>query len=342
MRQVVSKIEPFDPHRVRPLKGQPRVRFRGIRELADSILEIGQTNLGKVILINGDPDFDAILVDGERRLEACKLAGVLFEAVVVENLGDDDQIFTLSFASNFGKQPHDCLEIATSLGRLRKMGKSQKQMATICSASTAWVSQHLAILDLDPDVQKFLIPVEPSNTQAVPSANGDGDTDHDEQPARVTLPLSLVPLLIKLPAKVQKQVMRQIISKGMSLLAAQRLIMKKLHQHGIHVEHTHRIRRMKPISDVIKLVDQRLGIYLDLVTNKQFGIVLEKMSPRDKQRLVESINNVNDHLSEIADAVEIDLKAKSTKGPLVKVPPSRQVAPPIKKPVEQRHHRTVW
>ncbi len=100
--------------------------------------------------------------------------------------------------------------------------------------------------------------------------------------------------------------------------------MNSLQQHGISVEHTKRIRRMTPIDRIITQVDHRIGIYLDLLKSAQFGIVLEKMSPREKQILITQINGVTDHLSAIADAVEIDLghaKAKSAvpKNPLVMV-----------------------
>ena len=88
--------------RVRPLPGQPRKRFGGIRELAASIVEIGQATPGIVTLVTDDPAFDAQLVDGERRLRACRLAGRPFRAEVRED-GDDESIFAASFAANFGR-----------------------------------------------------------------------------------------------------------------------------------------------------------------------------------------------------------------------------------------------
>lgn len=340
MGRIVSNVQEFDPTRIKPLKGQPRSRFRGIRELADSITEIGQTNPGKVILLDNHPNFDAMLVDGERRLAACKLAGRPFTAMVVGNPGSDDEIFTLSFASNFGKQPHDCLEIAVALGRLQRMGKTQKQMAVICSASTAWVSQHLAILQLDPEVQQYLVPSDPV---AAPGAdgNGNGESHQAEEPERVTLPLSIVPILIKLPSKAQRKAARTIVYEGLSLSAAQRLVMRKLQQHGVVVEHEHRIRRMTPIADTINQVHQRVGIHVDLVKSGQFGIVLEKMSIDEKEALVEAINQLNDDLSELADAVEVSMRAPkppamAARSPaLAKSPVSRTGSLVLVKPMRQ-------
>jgi ParB-like chromosome segregation protein Spo0J len=55
------------------------------------------------------------LIDGERRLRACTMAGVPFRAEVREGAAagaDVEELFATSFAANFGKQNHDAIEIA--------------------------------------------------------------------------------------------------------------------------------------------------------------------------------------------------------------------------------------
>jgi ParB family chromosome partitioning protein len=109
----------FDPQRVRPLPGQPRKRFRGIQELANSIDEIGQASPGIVTPIEGNSDYDAQLVDGERRLRACRMLNRPFVAQV-RPAADDEEIFAASFGANFGKQ--DGLPRATACRSRRRGG----------------------------------------------------------------------------------------------------------------------------------------------------------------------------------------------------------------------------
>lgn len=152
----VGVVRSFDPDRVKPLPGQPRKRFGGIKELAASISEVGQTCPGIVTLLVNDPKFDAQLVDGERRLRSCKLAGKRFRAEV-RPAGDPEEVFVASFAANFGKQNHDVLEIAEGLARMQKAGKSVEQLARIAGKSQGWVYQHLGLLKLCPDVRAMLV-----------------------------------------------------------------------------------------------------------------------------------------------------------------------------------------
>jgi ParB/RepB/Spo0J family partition protein len=154
----VGTIAKFDPHRVKPLPYQPRKHYFGeLRELAESIDEIGQTTAGLVTLIEGDADYDAQLVDGERRLRACRMIDAKFRAEVVEP-DSDDNIFAKSFAANFGRQSHDAVEIAEALDRLRKAGRTVPQLARIAGKSQPWVYQHLRVIELHPEVRALMVP----------------------------------------------------------------------------------------------------------------------------------------------------------------------------------------
>src|SRR3989344_916572 len=83
--QECGKVFLLDPNRVRPFPDQIRKRFRGIPELAQSIKAVGQTTPIKVRLLEDGGDFDAELVDGERRLRACLSISRHVKAIV-----DDD------------------------------------------------------------------------------------------------------------------------------------------------------------------------------------------------------------------------------------------------------------
>ncbi len=91
------------------------------------------------------------LVDGERRLRACKIAGEQFRAEVVEGETDSEEIFARSFAANFGKQDHDPIEIAEGLSRLSAAGKTHEQIARIAGRSGFLGQQIHQAAEADPD-----------------------------------------------------------------------------------------------------------------------------------------------------------------------------------------------
>jgi len=71
----------FDPGRVKPFADQPRKRFRGIKQLAESIRLVGQVT-PIVVTPYRENGFDAELIDGERRLQACRLSNLRIKAVI--------------------------------------------------------------------------------------------------------------------------------------------------------------------------------------------------------------------------------------------------------------------
>ena len=103
---VILKL---DPARVKPFADNPRKRFRGIKQLAESIRLIGQVT-PIVVTRSRENGFDAELVDGERRLRAC-LVGKMPVKAVIE--GDDKVAdrYVRSVAANFCRQGHDAVEI---------------------------------------------------------------------------------------------------------------------------------------------------------------------------------------------------------------------------------------
>jgi ParB/RepB/Spo0J family partition protein len=207
----VGTVRLFQAQRVRPLPNQPRKRFFGIKELAASIEEIGQTTSGLVTLVEGDKNFDAQLVDGERRLRACQQVGVPFRAEIVAN-DHTETIFARSFAANFGKQHHDPMEIAEALQRLSAAGKTHEQIARLAGKSDCWVSQHIRVLALNPAIRALVIP--------------------DGQTGKTRLSLSAALELATLPESVQLQITHGI-KKGISVHKLRAIIEKARRQHKI-------------------------------------------------------------------------------------------------------------
>jgi ParB/RepB/Spo0J family partition protein len=277
-----THMQEFDPARVRPLPDQPRKRFRGIRELADSILEAGQLSPGIVTRVDGDPDFDAQLIDGERRLRACKLAGVPFRAEVRPDTAAEET-FVASFAANFGKQDHDCVEIAEGLARMQAAGKTYEQMARIAGRSVCWVSQHLSLLKLHPDVRALLV------------AEGEDDTPR--------LAYSVALTLAGLPHDRQLALTGKITgAEGMSLVAVQRLVVKERAAAGdkdAYKQNNGSKRTISSIDAYLEHFSNRIGIFFDMPHDKRTEAI-DAVDHRQKRLTAEALEEMADNLKGFA------------------------------------------
>lgn len=285
----MTVIQEFDPCRVRPLPDQPRKRFAAINELAASIAEVGQQIPGIVTPIEGDPNFDAQLVDGERRLRACQKLKRPFRAEVRAVYASADEAFVASFASNFGKQQHDCIEIAQGLARMRAAGKTVAQLAAIAGKSDCWVYQHLTLNDLHPDVQAMLIP-------------GEGE----ESPA---LALSVAFLLVPLPHNRQIKLAKQI-AKGMSMVAARRLALnerrKPLPGGAVIPPPRGRQPGVDGLASAVATFRERIGIYLDM-PGADLRTVVTNAAGRTRAKLVDELASAEEDLAGLREVIETSL-----------------------------------
>jgi ParB/RepB/Spo0J family partition protein len=285
MRKSTDEIVEFDATRVRPLPDQPRKRFKGIQELADSIAEAGQMAPGLVTMIDGVGPYDAQLVDGERRLRACRLAGVPFRAIVRPQASEADT-FVASFAANFGKQDHDVIEIAEGLARMQAAGKTPTQLARITGRSITWVHQHLNLLKLHADVRAMMV-------------------SEDDEPPPLTFQLaqSLVPLSADDQVKLAKKVTR---GDGMSVAAARRMILKFRSDAGdddVYGGGVGRPRSIRSIESMLEAITDKVGVYIDM-PGADFNRIVDGLDQREKKTLVEAIQDVRQNLADLADSIE--------------------------------------
>jgi ParB/RepB/Spo0J family partition protein len=276
----VGTIRLFDAARVRALPGQPRKRFAGINELAASIKQVGQTSPGQVTLLKNQNGFDAQLIDGERRLRACKVAGVPFRA---EIRPDDhpEKIFALSFAANFGKQYHDPVEIAEALERLMAADRTQEEVAAIAGKSQGWVSRHLGLLKLHPSIRKLLI-VEEGQTAAKVSMSHAVD-------------------LLPLPESLQIK-LAPALAKGVGLHRLRRLIDRERKSAGINP----RDLTNKSISKLESLTENfllRLDRYMDL-PGADLNRLIDLSDPRTRSGTVEQLRFLAEAAAVLAKAIE--------------------------------------
>lgn len=184
----VGRIIEIWTKQINRFKQQPREYFdeEALVALRESIRAIGQLTPIKVKrLKSGRYE----LVDGERRLIACRELGIKIRAEVVEVRNRSEQKL-LAGVANFGREGHTTTEIAMYIqwamgdseverrvkadlleqndGELPKGKRRRKSpnkptqtekiewLARALSHSTAWIYQHMRILRLDEEVQKMI------------------------------------------------------------------------------------------------------------------------------------------------------------------------------------------
>ena len=142
-----------DPELIRVAEGfNHRKEFdeEKLAQLAESIRLHGLKVPLTVRKDKGNDKQPFILIDGERRLRAVKkLYGEEMEnppviPCIVE-ICDEDQAFITSAISNLERTDINAAEEAGIVQRFEKMGKSNKEIALICSRTTQWVSQRQTI-----------------------------------------------------------------------------------------------------------------------------------------------------------------------------------------------------
>lgn len=276
----------LDANRVRAFPENPRKVFRRINELAHSIKICGQHQPGKVRLIDSDKDFDAELIDGERRLRACKVAGVKFRAYPESGVTDSDDQFERSFIANFGQEDHDCIEIARSIKRLMdRKNRSLKEITDMASKSITWGYQHLNLLGLHPKVQEMLVPGE------------------DEESAAISF--SLAQNLVKLPQDMQVRTASEIVAGKMSQIKARRHVLQIGRASGrlIVSERKRPDKSFQALMRMSEKLSDSVGIYLDM-GESEITQLFGSASAISKKILRQRLNRFKDELHRFIKIVE--------------------------------------
>lgn len=116
-----------------------------LNSLVTSMKTVGQ--LVALTVRPSDKEGQYELVDGRRRYMAMKEAGVK-EAFVSFTTGDNAKIMTESIAANLNRENHTLIELATGFKSLIDAGVPNQEIAKICGVSSAFVSQHVGVLNL--------------------------------------------------------------------------------------------------------------------------------------------------------------------------------------------------
>ncbi len=182
---------------------QPRSHFDAekLQQLADSIREKGVI---QPLLVSRSSDNRYVLIAGERRLRAAKLAGRDEVPVVVMDKGSDNESLELALIENIQRHDLNPIEEAVAYARLmEEFHLTQDEVAKKVGRQRSTITNVLRLLQLPKSVQEDVV-------QGVLS----------EGHARVLLRIKEQPELLR-------EVRDRIVSQGLSVRAAERLCAAK-------------------------------------------------------------------------------------------------------------------
>lgn len=131
---------------------QPRTVFdeEALRELAESIKTYG---LIQPITVRPIANGKYQLISGERRLRACKIAGLQEVPAYVRTI-DDLQSIQMALVENIQREDLNALEIALSYQRLiEECGFSQEEISTKVGKNRSTITNYLRLLKLSRNTQ---------------------------------------------------------------------------------------------------------------------------------------------------------------------------------------------
>lgn len=192
MTRCCGPLPASTPHCENP--DNPRNHLRNLEETVGSVREIGVVVPIVVATTDaylrdrpersGDLDEGAhyVVVDGHRRLEAARRAGLATIAVWVDDgrVSTDEALLETAFVANYHRDDRTDIEEAHALKQLVDYYGSQTKAARRVGLPQATISSKLSLLKLTPDLQKDLM----TGTRRVERVRNLGKLPPDEQKAR--------------------------------------------------------------------------------------------------------------------------------------------------------------
>ncbi|MFZ2500931.1 MAG: ParB/RepB/Spo0J family partition protein [Minisyncoccia bacterium] len=255
--------------RVKRFEGQPRDVFieSSLREIGESIKNVGQIQPVYVVKISGDSKYDYQLVDGERRLLGMKSVGLKKIQALVLSIDDDETRYLISAMANFGREGHTYMEIANVVHHLVKSGLTIAEVAITLSKSKDWVHKHHSLLKLDESVQAMLDP---------------------RRPRGETLSFVVATVLAGYPNKsFQKKMADHIVTNKLRLVAADLHIRKSAVSANVHSERPQKRSPSKEYRTFCSFLDNlasKADAFLAMDPDGLFEIMFPDDVARDADR----------------------------------------------------------
>lgn len=280
----------LDPRRVKPFARNPRKRFRGIPQLAESIRTVGQVT-PIIVAPCEENGYDAELIDGERRLRACLRANLPVMAVLA-GAGDVASRYVRSVAANFCRQKHDAVEIMEAVISLKDDGRSNKEIAAIFGKTESWVQQYSLLRKLAPEVLEKL-----------KVAGDEAGLSKKQRRGRGRMTLSVALLVQPLPAKLQVKAMRRIMARKMSMAEARTFVHRLAVSRGTKVgarisDHD----RFKAVSSAVQNCYHVVDRYLNM-PGVQINSLVRGARPQERRDISGKLERLCESLLLLADEI---------------------------------------
>lgn len=148
--------EQLDIDLIAPNPQQPRSNFEPekLRELSDSIREHG---IIQPLIVSHQDDGSYVLIAGERRLQAARLAGLDTVPVVIRE-ATTSQMLELALIENIQRADLNPVEEAVAYRRLiEEYGLTQEETAQRVGKSRVTVANALRLLQLETEIKRSLV-----------------------------------------------------------------------------------------------------------------------------------------------------------------------------------------
>ena len=151
----LASIQQVSVDQLKPNPHQPRKSFddTALRELADSIRERG---IIQPILAENKGDGSFIIIAGERRFRAAKLAGLEQVPVITQTFTEDEKL-EIALIENIQREDLNPIDEARALSSaLELSGSTQDDLAKRLGKSRSAIANSLRLLRLESDIQEAI------------------------------------------------------------------------------------------------------------------------------------------------------------------------------------------
>uniref|UniRef100_A0A832I7K4 ParB/RepB/Spo0J family partition protein n=1 Tax=Eiseniibacteriota bacterium TaxID=2212470 RepID=A0A832I7K4_UNCEI len=253
-------VREIELDRIGPNPFQPRTRFND-ESLSELAASIKSTGVLQPVIVRRDGADDFVLVAGERRLKAARLAGLEKIPAVVRDV-TDREMMELALIENIQREDLNPMDEAHAYQTLiEKLGLTHDQISERVGKQRSSITNSLRLLGLPPEVREMV-------------SRGTLTAGH----ARALLPLEG-------PGEVLSAA-RYVQAKGFSVRRTEAFVQRRLRrQHS-------RPRSQKPASGLgeweVKL-QQRFGTHVSIAAGRKGGkVTFEYYGQEDLERLLEA------------------------------------------------------
>lgn len=264
-RSVETNTAEIDISLVFANPNQPRKLFDedALKELSASIAKHG---IVMPIVVNRSGD-RYMIIAGERRFRAAKLAGLKTVPVVIKNY-NEREVKEIALIENLQREDLNAIEAAMAMRRLMDdYGLTQEDLAERLGKNRSTVANTLRLLTLTPEVIKLV-------------ANGKLSAGH----ARA---------LLTLPANIQYAIALQSVSSGDSVRDVERRVRDYFNPPEKEIKEVKRSKntvQSLELQDFINRMQRGLGTKVSAIGNDNKGrIYIDYYSRDDLDRLAEML-----------------------------------------------------